>query len=138
MPDAIVLVERVLLRVQEQLVRDGAFAAGTDTCLRRYSQTALGNQLVRGPRTATFPYQHESAQVRQLRPGKVVARGPLSDGSSAVQDRPMAGSTADKLSYEELTDRNSVLAAAVVPATAGEDVDCPVCDRGQWAGMGPS
>ena len=32
---------------------------------------------LRGPRTATFPHQHEPAQVRQVRPGKVVERGPL-------------------------------------------------------------
>jgi hypothetical protein len=37
---------------------------------------------LRGPRTATFPYRHESAQVRQVRPGKVVERGPLSGRST--------------------------------------------------------
>jgi hypothetical protein len=31
----------------------------------------------RGPRTATFPHQHEPPQVRHVRPGKVVERGPL-------------------------------------------------------------
>src|SRR5829696_3343618 len=33
--------------------------------------------MVRGPRTATFLHQHEPAQVRHVRPGKVVERGPL-------------------------------------------------------------
>ena len=33
--------------------------------------------MLRGARTATFPHQHEPAQVRQVRPGKVVERGPL-------------------------------------------------------------
>jgi hypothetical protein len=32
---------------------------------------------LRGPRAATFPPQNESAQVRHVRPGKVVERGPL-------------------------------------------------------------
>jgi hypothetical protein len=33
--------------------------------------------LLRGPRTATLPHQHEPAQVRHVRPGKIVERGPL-------------------------------------------------------------
>ena len=32
--------------------------------------------ILRGPRAATLPRQHEPAQVRHVRPGKVVERGP--------------------------------------------------------------
>ena len=36
-----------------------------------------GNGRLRGPRSATFPHQHEPTQVRHGRPGKVVERGSL-------------------------------------------------------------
>jgi hypothetical protein len=103
MPDAIALTERVLQQVQEQLVRDDAFAAGSDTSPKEVLATALGNRLAR------------------------MIRG---DDSSAVEDWPMAGSSADELSYyEELVNRNSILAAALGACDCwGQNVDCPVCD----------
>jgi hypothetical protein len=43
----------------------------------RQIEPAFSNDILRDPRTATFAHQHEPPQVRQVRPGKVVERGPL-------------------------------------------------------------
>jgi hypothetical protein len=44
--------------------------------------------MLRGPRAATFPHQHDPAQVCHVRPGKVVERGPLT--SCFLQILPIA------------------------------------------------
>jgi hypothetical protein len=46
---------------------------------------------LRGPRTATFLHQHEPAQVRHVRPGKVVERGPLTICSRRPSVTPRVG-----------------------------------------------
>jgi hypothetical protein len=99
-PDAIVLVERVLLQAQEQLTRDGA--AG-DISPDEVVVTALGNRL---------------AQMF------------VDEDASAVRDWSAAGLEGDELShYEELVDRNSVMAAALGACDCwGQYVSCPFCD----------
>ena len=101
-PDAIALIERVLEQAQKQLTRDGA-AAGGGTSPDEVVATALGNRL---------------------------ARMILNEDSSAVEDWPTVSFAADELShYEELVDRNSVLAAALGACDCwGQHVSCPFCD----------
>src|SRR4249919_954504 len=53
--------------------REGQTVA-EEALMRRHNS---GTGHVRGPRAATFPHQHEPAQVHHVRPGKVVERGPL-------------------------------------------------------------
>jgi hypothetical protein len=102
MPDTIALVERVFQQVQEQLARDGAFAASGDTSLKEVVATALGNRLARM----------------------------IVNDDSAVEAWPTASSPADELgSYDELADRNSLLAAALGACDCwGQHVSCPFCD----------
>lgn len=101
-PVAIALVDRVLQQAQEQLTRDGAFAATGDTSPDELVAAALGKRL---------------------------ARMIVDEDSSAVVDST-AGFPADELShYEELIDRNSVLAAALGACDCwGQLVNCPFCD----------
>jgi CDGSH-type Zn-finger protein len=100
LPDAIVLVERVLQQAQEQLKPDGA--AG-DMSPHEVVVTALGNRLAR-----------------------MISDG----GSSAVEDWPATDVEVHALGhYEELVDTNSVLAAALGACDCwGRDVNCPFCD----------
>jgi hypothetical protein len=100
LPDAIVLVERVLQHAQGQLTDD---SAGGDRSLDEVVVAALGNRL---------------AQMFS------------DDGGSAVGDWLAAGINADELShYEELIDRNSVLAAALGACDCwGQHAGCPLCD----------
>jgi hypothetical protein len=67
--DAIVKLRAEL----ERAVKEG------DKQALRFTVENIELQL-RGPRAATFAHQHELAQVRHVRPGKVVARGPLTVG----------------------------------------------------------
>jgi hypothetical protein len=101
-PDAIALAERVLQQTQEQLARDGA-AAGDQTSPDEIVATALVNRL---------------------------ARMIDNKDSSAVEDWPTAGFAADEVSdYEELAERNSVLAAALGACDCwGQHLNCPFCD----------
>jgi len=103
MPDAIALVERVLQQAQEQLARDGAFAADGNTSAKEIVAAALGNRL---------------------------ARMIVNDDSYLVEDWLRASSPAGELSsYEELADRNCVLAAALGACDCwGQRVNCPFCD----------
>ena len=103
LPDVIAFVERVLEQAQEQLTRDGAFAATRDTSPDEVVATALGNRLAR-----------------------MIVNG----DSSEMADWPTVSFRADKLSYyEELIDRNGVLAAALGACDCwGQHVNCPVCD----------
>jgi hypothetical protein len=98
-PDAIVLVERVLQHAQEQLTDDSASGDGSPD---EVVVAALGNRLARM----------------------------FSDDGSAVGDWPAAGVNGDELThYEELVDRNSVLAAALGACDCwGQHADCPFCD----------
>jgi hypothetical protein len=56
----------------------GAEACRLRVCAGVVDRRCTSPNRLRGPRTATFPHQHEPAQVRHVRPGKVVERGPLS------------------------------------------------------------
>jgi hypothetical protein len=98
-PDAIMLVERVLQHAQEQLT-DGS--PGGDGSPDEVVVAALGNRL---------------AQM-------------FSDDGSGVGEWPGTGTNADDLShYEELVDRNSVLAAALGACDCwGHHQSCPFCD----------
>jgi hypothetical protein len=102
-PDAIALIDRVLKQAQERLTRDGAIPAGDSTSPDNVVVTALGNQLA----------------------GMIG-----SQDSSPVEDWPKADFLADELShYEELLDRNSMLAAALGACDCwGQDVTCPFCE----------
>jgi hypothetical protein len=104
LPDAIALVERALQQAQEQLTRDGsAVGVGGDSSPDDMVAIALGNRL---------------------------ARMIVNEDSSAMEDWPMASSSADELShYEELLDRNSVLAAALGACDCwGQHMNCPFCE----------
>jgi len=59
--------------------------------------------LLRGPRAATFPHQHEPAQVGYVHPGKVVERGPLSDGEAGPA--VVLVSTRDRADYGPRVER---------------------------------
>jgi hypothetical protein len=102
-PEAMVFVERVLQQTQEQLTRNGAFPADGQVSPDQVVITALGNRL---------------------------ARIILNEDSSVAEDWPTVGSLADELShYEELVDRNSVLAAALGACDCwGQYVSCPFCN----------
>jgi hypothetical protein len=102
-PEAMVLVERVLQQTQEQLTRNGALTADGQTSPDQVVVTALGNRL---------------------------ARIILNEDSSVAEDRSTVGFPADELSYyEELVDRNSVLAAALGACDCwGQHVSCPFCN----------
>jgi hypothetical protein len=101
-PDAIALVERVLQQAQEQMMRDGGFAVDGDTSPKEVIAAALGNGL---------------------------ARMIVNQDSSAVADWPTARfQSAHVRHYEELVDRNSVLASALGACDCwGHHVDCRVC-----------
>jgi hypothetical protein len=101
-PDAIMLFDRVLQQAQEQLNRDGGFAGAGGTSPDEEVVTALGNRL---------------------------ARMIVNQDAAAVGDSTDAF-PADELShYEELIDRNSVLAAALGACDCwGQHVDCPFCE----------
>jgi hypothetical protein len=102
-PDAMVLVERVLQQTQEQLTRNGALTANDQVSPDQVVVTALGNRL---------------------------ARIILNTDSSAAEDWSTVGFLADELShYEELIDRNSVLAAALGACDCwGQHVSCRFCN----------
>jgi hypothetical protein len=102
-PEAIALVERVLQQTQEQLTRNGALTADSQMSPDQVIVTALGTRL---------------------------ARIILNEDSYAAEDRSVVGFRADEVShYEELIDRNSVLAAALGACDCwGRHASCPFCN----------
>ena len=100
-PDAIALVDRVFQQAQEQLNRDGAYAAAAVRSPDELVTAALGKQLARM----------------------------IADGDSSSMGNSTAGIRADELShYEELVDRNSALAAALGACDCwGQLANCPFC-----------
>ena len=104
MVDPGALVERVVQPVMEQLWRDGAATDDSDTPPELLIATALGNRLARVVASEALP---ASAGL---------------PGLSARPDQALAD-------YEELIERNSVLAAALGACDCwGEQLDCAFCD----------
>jgi hypothetical protein len=102
-PEAMILVERVLQQTQEQLMRNGTLTADGKISPDQVVVTALGNRL---------------------------ARIILNEDYSAAEEWSTVGFPADELShYEELVERNSVLAAALGACDCwGQHVSCPFCN----------
>ena len=104
MVDPSALVERVVQPVMEQLWRDGAATDDSATPPDLLIATALGNRLAR------------VVASEQL---------PAPAGLPASSARPEH----DLAHYEELIERNSVLAAALGACDCwGEQFDCALCD----------
>ena len=102
-PDALALADRVFQQAQEQLNRDGAFAAAT--------AVSSPDELI------------------TLALGKRLARM-IADGDSSAMGNSINDLQDDQLShYEELVDRNTVLAAALGACDCwGQLANCPFCD----------
>jgi hypothetical protein len=101
-PDAMALVDRVFQQAQEQLNRDGAFAATAFSSPDELITFALGKRLARM----------------------------IADGGSSAIGNSINGLRDDELShYEELVERNTVLAVALGACDCwGQLADCPFCD----------
>ena len=101
-PDALALADRVFLQAQEQLNRDGAFAATAVSSPDELITLALGKRLARM----------------------------IANGDSSAIENTTNGLRDDELShYEELVDRNAVLAAALGACDCwGQLENCPFCD----------
>jgi hypothetical protein len=102
MADPVALLGRVVQQMLDQLERDGVLAVDGDLPPDELLASALGNRLARMVRT-----QDPSA----------VADWP--------EGLPREGALAH---YEELVERNSILAAALGACDCwGQDLDCPAC-----------
>jgi len=102
MIDPLGLVERILQQALDQLAQEGALASDGDRPPEELIATALGNRLA----------------------GLIT-----SENSSPASRWPSQGRHADELVvYENLVDRNSLLAAAVGACDCwGEQVECQLC-----------
>jgi hypothetical protein len=101
MIDPLALVERILQQALDQLTRQDGLAAGEGQPPQELVATALGNRL---------------AQL-------------ISSGNPSTDALPSKWQHADEvIAYENLVDRNSVLAAAVGACDCwGEQIDCRLC-----------